>query len=45
MLERYCVDSGRAVSMIPGDRCLVHGARAEACFTAVRAGSMTKERS
>lgn len=36
MLERYCVDSGRPVRMIPGDRCLSHGNRAEMCFTAIR---------
>jgi hypothetical protein len=35
--ERYCVDSGRAVRMIPGDRCLRHGSRDEMCTTAVRA--------
>lgn len=34
--ERYCVDSGRAVQLIPGDRCLAHGARGVACTTAVR---------
>lgn len=35
--ERYCVDSGRPVRLIPGDRCLSHGAEATPCFTALRA--------
>jgi len=34
--ERYCVDSGRPVHMIPGDRCLMHGAELTMCTTAVR---------
>jgi hypothetical protein len=34
--ERYCVDSGRAVSMTPGDRCLHHGAADAMCATDVR---------
>ncbi len=34
--ERYCVDSGRPVQLIPGDRCLSHGARGVMCTTAVR---------
>lgn len=34
--ERYCVDSGRAVNLIPGDRCIRHGMRSTPCFTAVR---------
>jgi hypothetical protein len=34
--ERYCVDSGRVVSPIPGDRCLSHGARGVMCTTAER---------
>lgn len=35
-VERYCLISGRAVSMIPGDRCLAHGAAAKPCMTDVR---------
>lgn len=34
--ERYCVDSGRPVRLIPGDRCRAHGARDVMCTTAVR---------
>lgn len=34
--ERYCTDSGRAVAMIPGDRCLAHGAAPAPCDTALR---------
>jgi hypothetical protein len=34
--ERYCVDSGRAVRMIPGDRCVAHGNHGEMCTTAIR---------
>lgn len=34
--ERYCVDSGRPVRLIPGDRCLSHGDRDEMCTTAIR---------
>ena len=34
--ERYCVDSGRPVQLIPGDRCLKHGAHSTPCFTALR---------
>jgi hypothetical protein len=34
-IERYCVDSGRAVR-VPGDRCLSHGARGVMCTTAER---------
>lgn len=32
--ERYCVESGRAVHPIPGDRCLSHGNRDVMCTTA-----------
>lgn len=35
--ERYCVDSGRPVQLIAGDRCLSHGARDVMCTTALRA--------
>jgi hypothetical protein len=35
--ERYCITSGRAVSLIPGDRCLAHGAADRPCDTALRA--------
>jgi hypothetical protein len=42
-IERYCVDSGRAVSMIPGDRCLHHGARDTPCLTARRTARCTHE--
>lgn len=35
-IERYCIDSGRPVHMIPGDRCLSHGAAADMCTTDVR---------
>lgn len=35
-VERYCVESGRAVSMIPGDRCTAHGAAVLPCATDVR---------
>jgi hypothetical protein len=35
-LERYCVDSGRAVSMVPGDRCIRHGVADSPCTTKVR---------
>lgn len=35
-LERYCVTSGRAVSMTPGDRCLHHGAADKPCDTDLR---------
>jgi hypothetical protein len=35
-VERYCVDSGRPVHMIPGDRCLLHGAADRMCRTDVR---------
>lgn len=34
--ERYCVDSGRPVQLIPGDRCRSHGARGVMCTTAIR---------
>jgi len=34
--ERYCVDSGRPVHMIGGDRCLSHGDQYEPCFTSIR---------
>ncbi len=34
--ERYCVDSGRPVQLIPGDRCRSHGARDVMCTTAIR---------
>lgn len=35
-VERYCVDSGRAVRMIAGDRCLKHGNRDTPCYTSLR---------
>jgi hypothetical protein len=35
-VERYCVDSGRPVRMIPGDRCRAHGAASKPCTTDVR---------
>jgi hypothetical protein len=35
-VERYCIESGRAVQWIAGDRCLRHGARATPCDTGVR---------
>lgn len=35
--ERYCVDSGRPVGLISGDRCLAHGDRDVMCTTALRA--------
>lgn len=35
-LEAYCVDSGRAVRMEAGDRCLAHGARDEPCYVSTR---------
>ncbi len=34
--ERYCVDSGRPVHLIPGDRCIRHGNRDVMCTTATR---------
>jgi hypothetical protein len=34
--EGYCVDSGRPVRLIPGDRCRAHGASPVMCTTAVR---------
>ena len=34
--ERYCVDSGRPVQLIPGDRCRSHGASGVMCTTAIR---------
>ena len=34
--ERYCTTSGRAVSMTPGDRCLVHGAADKPCTADIR---------
>lgn len=34
--ERYCIESGRAVSMISGDRCRRHGAADHPCTTDVR---------
>lgn len=42
--ERYCVDSGRPVRMIPGDRCIEHGAADEMCATDVRPAECTHER-
>jgi len=33
---RVCLDSGLAVRMIPGDRCLAHGTAPTMCRTAVR---------
>lgn len=35
-LERYCIESGRPVRMIPGDRCRAHGAASTMCITDVR---------
>lgn len=35
-VERYCVWSKRAVSMIPGDRCRNHGGSSGPCLTDVR---------
>jgi hypothetical protein len=35
-LERFCVASGRAVHMIPGDRCREHGAAGRPCTTDLR---------
>jgi len=35
-VERYCIDSGRPVHMISGDRCLSHGAAPIPCTTDVR---------
>src|SRR5258707_549889 len=35
-MERYCVESGRPVHMIPGDRCDQHGAASAPCRTNVR---------
>jgi hypothetical protein len=35
-VERYCIESGRAVHFNAGDRCLVHGDRAQMCDTDVR---------
>lgn len=35
-LERYCTESGRPVSMVPGDRCIRHGAAGSPCTTKVR---------
>jgi hypothetical protein len=35
-VERYCVQSGRPVRMIPGDRCRSHGAAGTPCTTDVR---------
>lgn len=40
-VERYCVTSGRAVSMVPGDRCRDHGAAARMCTTDVRPAQCT----
>ena len=34
--ERFCLESGRAVRMIPGDRCLNHAASDQPCFTGLR---------
>lgn len=41
MQERYCVDSGRTVRMIPGDRCIRHGNRSTPCYTALREARCT----
>jgi len=35
-IERYCVISGRPVHMVPGDRCLDHGAAPTMCPTDLR---------
>lgn len=40
-VERYCIDSGRPVRMIPGDRCRAHGAAAAMCATDVRPAQCT----
>lgn len=42
-IERYCVESGRAVRMIAGDRCLDHGAADTPCRTAVREAQCAHE--
>jgi hypothetical protein len=34
--ERYCIESSRPVRMVPGDRCLIHGAADAPCTTALR---------
>jgi hypothetical protein len=43
-VERYCVDSGRLVHMIPGDRCLEHGAAGRMCNTDVRPAQCRHQR-
>lgn len=40
-VERYCVISGRPVSMIPGDRCIKHGDAVRPCDTDVRPATCT----
>ena len=35
--EAYCVDSGRPVGPMGGDRCKSHGAASTACYVAFRA--------
>lgn len=40
-VERYCVDSGRPVRMIPGDRCIEHGGAPTMCTTDVRPAQCT----
>jgi hypothetical protein len=35
-VERFCADSFRAVRLIPGDRCLRHGAADRPCITGLR---------
>lgn len=43
-VERYCVVSGRPVRMIPGDRCIEHGAAGRPCATDVRPARCTHPR-
>jgi hypothetical protein len=38
-LERYCIISGLAIRMIPGDRCRAHGAAPKMCDTDIRPAS------
>ena len=40
-VERYCIDSGRPVHMIPGDRCIQHGQSPHPCATDVRPAQCT----
>lgn len=34
--ERYCVDTGNPMNLIPGGRCVSHGASRSMCYTAIR---------